>query len=113
MEDLKAIFNTGVAFALFGVAGWLCLLLLISLIRLLFKGIGGFYRLNERLTRENPYIAAHKKMLIEQSQYNEYVNVAQKDGFAITPREEEETADSEIIDEDTPKKSKKKKKKKE
>ena len=106
MEDLKAIFNGGVAFALFAIGGWLCLLLLIGLIRMLAGGFVRLVRLKNTLTRENPYIAAHKKLLIEREQYNEYMNVARKDGFEVAAEENENKVAA-------PNKIKKKKKKKE
>lgn len=103
MEDLKAIFNSGLVLALMGIGGWLCLMLLVGLFRVLLKGVGGFYRLNERLTRENPYIAEHNRILIDREHYNDYLNVARRDGYPVTEEEQEET------EEPVAKKKKKKK----
>lgn len=104
MEDLKVIFTGGVAFAAFAIMGWIGVLLIVGLIRLLVLGLSGLFKLNNRLTRENPYIAAHKRMLTEERQYNEYVRVARKDGYEIASDEDEDE------EEETFKKKRKKKK---
>lgn len=83
MKDLQVIFNAGLIIALFSIGGWLAILLLISLLRLVFKAIVGFIRINEVLTHENPYIVKHQKLLIEQKQYEDYLKQAKKDGIII------------------------------
>lgn len=81
MKDLTAIFNTGLVIALFAIGGWLCIVLLVFLLRQFARLLKGMARVNDSLTHINPYIMAHKKMLLQKEQYQEYAAVAAKDGI--------------------------------
>lgn len=78
MKDLEVMLSGGIVFALFGIGGWLAVLLLLRLFMLLLNGIKAMANLNVRFTHINPYIVAHRKMLIEEQQYQEYLNEKNK-----------------------------------
>ncbi len=79
MKDLEVMLSGGIVFALFGVGGWLAILLLLRLLMLLVNAIKAIAGFNERFTHINPYIVAHRKMMIEEQQHEEYLAEKNKD----------------------------------